>query len=306
MRVIVTGAAGNIGKPLVRALEERGNTVLSVDTKPAWRENYLTADIRNAADMLSILDWDPDVIYHLGSMVSRVTCEMAPTTAIETNLVGTQNVIEVAKRTGAKLVNFSTSEVYGNTTQKMRETLKPQPNNRYGLSKLLAERLVEYEAASNGLRAITLRPFMMYDELEDLGDHRSAMIRFAYNAHMGLPIEVHAGSARGWIHVSDAVRAIVNAGEYEHDNADHNHMIVNIGHPDVRPIMNLAELIIEDLAADPSLLRIIDQPERMTLIKDPLLRRQEEILGVVPEVDLEEGVYRVCLAMRNRVSRPVQ
>lgn len=301
MRVIVTGAAGNIGKPLVSALEARGNTVLSVDTKPAWRANYLTADIRNPADMLSILDWDPDVIYHLGSMVSRVTCEMAPATAIETNLVGTQNVIELAKRTGARLVNFSTSEVYGNTTQKMRETLEPQPNNRYGLSKLLAERLVEYEAASHGLRAITLRPFMMYDEAEDLGDHRSAMIRFAYNAHMRLPIDVHAGSARGWIHVSDAVQAIMSAGDYEGD-----YTIVNIGHPDIRPIMELAEMIMADLDADPSLLRIIDQPERMTLIKDPLLRRQEEILGVVPEVSLEDGVYRVCLAMRERVSRPVQ
>ena len=59
------------------------------------------------------------------------------------------------------------------------EISDPQPNNRYGLSKLLGEQLVEYEVRTNNLKAVSLRPFMMYDENEDLGDHRSAMIRFA-------------------------------------------------------------------------------------------------------------------------------
>ena len=79
----------------------------------------------------------------------------------------------------------------------MDETLSdPKPNNRYGLSKLLGERLVEYEVQQHGLRAVTLRPFMMYDEHEELGDHRSAMIRFATNLAEGKEIEVHLGSER--------------------------------------------------------------------------------------------------------------
>jgi len=53
----------------------------------------------------------------------------------------------------------------------LEETLPdPRPNNRYGLSKLLGEQVVEYEVRTNGLRAVTLRPFMIYDELEELGD----------------------------------------------------------------------------------------------------------------------------------------
>jgi nucleoside-diphosphate-sugar epimerase len=301
MRVVVTGAAGNIGAPLVRALRERGDTVLGVDTKPGWREDYITADIRNPADMLGILDFYPDVIYHLASMVSRVTCEAAPSMAIDTNLVGTQNVIEIAKRVRARLVYFSTSEVYGNTTQLMRETMPCEPNNRYGLSKLLGERLVEYEAAENGLDAITLRPFMMYDEHEDMGAHRSAMIRFAENLCRRQPIEVHKGTARGWIHVSDAVRAIIAAGDHVGD-----YTIVNIGHPDIRPMLELANMINRHFTVDPNLIRIVDQPGRMTMVKNPHLARQYDLLGVAPSVTLEDGVERVCAAVRYRVARGVE
>jgi len=297
MRVVVTGAGGNIGAPLVRALRERGDDVLSIDTKPAYRSEYVCADIRNSVDMFGLLDWQPEVVFHLASMVSRVTCEAAPSMAIDTNLVGLQNVIELTKRAGARLVYFSTSEVYGNTRGVMRETMPCEPNNRYGLSKLLGEKLVEYEVAENKLDAITLRPFMMYDEAEDIGAHRSAMIRFAHDLARGIPVEVHQGSARGWLHVSDAMRAIISAGDYRGE-----YTIVNIGNPDVRPIADLATMMIERYDASPSLLRVTPQPGRMTLVKDPCLERQERILGVTPSVVLEDGVERVCSAMLRRIA----
>jgi nucleoside-diphosphate-sugar epimerase len=299
VRAIVTGAAGNIGAPLVHALEQRGDTVISIDTQPAWRENYLTADVRNPADMIGIEDFAPDVIFHLASMVSRVTCEAAPSLAIDTNLVGTQNMLEIAKRCRARFVYFSTSEVYGNTPRLMRESMLPQPNNRYGLSKLLGERLVEYEAAA-GLRAVTLRPFMMYDEDEAFGDHRSAMIRFAHDLALGQPIVVHEGSARGWLHVSDAVRAIIAAGEYEGE-----YLVANIGHPDIRPIAELATMVNGHFTGAPELIRVEALPDRMTLVKRPHLHVQEEVLGVVPSVSLEDGVARVCDAVRYRIERQV-
>lgn len=294
-RAVVTGAAGNIGKPLVRALRARGVDVFEVDHKPGWRDEYLTADIRNPSDMLDLLSYEPDVIFHLASMVSRVTCESAPSMAVDVNLVGTQNIIEIAVRTGARLVYFSTSEVYGNTSDYMRETMEPHPNNRYGLTKLLGERLVEYEAQSHGLDAITLRPFMMYDADEDSGSHRSAMIRFAETLAEGHTIEVHEGSARGWMYVDDAVRAIIRAGEIREP-----YTVVNIGNPDVRPMLDVAELVADTLGADHDLIRIVPQPGRMTLVKNPMLHRQEVILGVVPEVTLEEGVRRVCAAVMKR------
>src|SRR6185437_287660 len=178
----------------------------------------------------------PDVVFLLASIVSRVTCEQAGSLAIATNLAGTNNVLQLCKRTRSRLVYFSTSEVYGPDCDPMDEAdSNPRPNNRYGLSKLLGEQLVEYEVRTHGLQAVTLRPFMMYDEQEDLGDHRSAMIRFATNLALGRPIEVHRGSARGWFHASDAVRAIEAATRVD------KYSVINIGHPEIVPIADLAE-----------------------------------------------------------------
>jgi len=295
-RALVIGSEGNIGVPLVRYLRERGYEVLEVDIRAGWRDGYLMADINHPVDLLPAFDWGPDVVFVLSAMVSRVTCEQASGLAIATNLAGINNVLQLCKRVNAMTVFFSTSEVYGPDCDPMDEAISnPRPNNRYGLSKLLGEQLVEYEARMYGLRAVTLRPFMMYDEREHFGDHRSAMIRFAVNLALGRPIEVHRGSARGWLHVSDAVRAIeaaVHACQYS---------VINIGHPDVVPIANLAEMIRRELGAPAELIIARDLPERMTLIKRPMLDRQREILGVIPRVSLAEGVELVCQTVRERL-----
>jgi nucleoside-diphosphate-sugar epimerase len=212
------------------------------------------------------------------------------------NLAGTQNILDMTKRVNARLVYFSTSEVYGPSLEIMSETSQPKPNNRYGMSKLLSEALVEYEVEQYGLKAATLRPFMMYDEDEDLGDHRSAMIRFATNLALGKPIEVHNGSARGWFHVTDAVRAIEAAAHVD------DYHVINIGSPEIKPIAELAEMIRAHYGASKDLVKVIDIPERMTLAKRPTLDRQEKVLGVVPKVTLEEGVARVCGRVKERLS----
>jgi nucleoside-diphosphate-sugar epimerase len=264
------------------------------------RGNYLMADINHPIDLLPAFDWGPEVVFILSAMVSRVTCEQASGLAVATNLAGVNNVLQLCKRTGAMTVYFSTSEVYGPEVELMEETLAdPRPNNRYGLSKLLGEQVVEYEVRTNGLRAVTLRPFMIYDEYEELGEHRSAMIRFASNLAAGKPVEVHRGSARGWMHISDAVRAVEAAARVR------AYTVINVGHPDVRPIEELAELVRAELGAPEELLRLVDLPPQMTLVKRPSLERQRTILGVEPEVSLEDGVRRVCETMRRRLAAAV-
>ena len=295
-RALVIGSEGNIGKPLVRQLRDQGVDVHEVDIRPGWRESFTVGDINHPLDLLPAFDLGPDVVFLLSAMVSRVTCEQASSLAISTNLAGVNNVIQLTQRVGARLVFFSTSEVYGPDVEVMDESLAdPSPNNRYGLSKLLGESLVEYEVRQTGLSAVTLRPFMMYDENEDLGDHRSAMIRFAHDLARGLPIQVHEGSARGWLHVSDAVRAIVAAARVD------EYSVINIGHPDVVPIRDLAEMIRTELDADPSLVEVSAMPPQMTQVKRPRLDRMRELLGVEPEVSLETGVQRVCARVVDRL-----
>jgi nucleoside-diphosphate-sugar epimerase len=296
-KALVIGSEGNIGAPLVRRLREDGYDVLETDIRPGMRGDYLMADINQPIDLLPAFDWAPDLVFILSAMVSRVTCEQASGLAVSTNLAGVNNVLQLCKRVGAMTVFFSTSEVYGPEIEIMDEArTDPRPNNRYGLSKLLGEQLVEYEVRTYGLRAVTLRPFMIYDEKEDLGDHRSAMIRFASNLALGKPIEVHVGAARGWMHISDAVRAVEAATRTD------QYRVINIGHPDVRPMEELAELIRSELDAPHSLIRPVELPPQMTLTKRPSLRLQREVLAVEPRVSLEGGVQLVCREIRKRLA----
>jgi len=296
-RALVIGSEGNIGTVLVKHLRSKGYEVLEVDIKSGYRDHYMVADINHPIDLLPAFDWQPNVVFLLSAMVSRVTCEQAGSLAMITNLGGINNVLQLCKRVNAKMIFFSTSEVYGPECDPMDEALSnPEPNNRYGLSKLLGEQIVEYEVKNYGLRAVSIRPFMMYDEEEHFGDHRSAMIRFVGNMALGRPIEVHNGSARSWFHASDAVEAIeatVHVNRYS---------VINIGHPEVISMAQLAEMIRAELNAPKELIRYVDIPERMTLVKRPLLDRQKTILGIEPKVSLKEGVKRVCKRVPERIS----
>ena len=79
--------------------------------------------------------------------------------------------------------------------------------------------------------------------------------------------------------------------------------MINIGHPEIVPIEDLAERIRARLGADPALVTFSDLPSRMTLIKRPSLERQRDLLGVVPTVSLDEGIDRVCSLVVERVSQ---
>lgn len=295
-KALVLGSEGNIGMPLVKHLRAGGVEVFESDIKPAWREGFLMADINHPVDLLPAFDWQPDVVFLLSAIVSRVTCEQASSLAIATNLGGINNVLQLAKRAGSRVVFFSTSEVYGPGCDPMDERLSnPQPNNRYGLSKLLGEQLVEYEVRTHRLNACVLRPFMIYDENEELGDHRSAMIRFAAELALGRPIDVHRGAMRSWLHVTDAVRAIEAAATLD------DYAVINIGHPEVLPIESLVEMIRASLQADPALIRVNELPARMTLVKRPTLDRMRTVLGIAPRVSVPEGVRLVSAKVQERL-----
>jgi len=294
MRALVIGSEGNIGKPLVSYLKSMGYAVLESDIRPRLRPGYLVADITHPLDLLPAFDWGPDVVFLLAAVVGRTTAEQAGSLALATNVAGINNVLQLCKRAECMCVFISTSEIYGPASESMDETALPRPANRYGLSKWLAEQMVDYEVRTSGLRAVTVRPCMVYDEMEDVGEHRSAMIRFAASLASGRPIEVHRGSARGWLHVSDAVRAIETAGHVE------RHTVINIGHPEVVPMIELAEMIRLELGADHNLIRSVPIPGQITLVKRPSLERQRLLLGFEPHMPLQEGVRRVCAVQRGR------
>lgn len=297
MKALVIGARGNLGAPLARHLRSCDYDVLEADIRPGFRDGYLVADINNPLDLLPAFDWRPDVVFLLAGTVGREVCEQASALTAATNLSGIANVLQLCRRAGSRCVYFSSSEVYGPGDEVKEEaTAVPRPNNRYALSKWLGEQLVEYEVRQTDLQAVVLRPFTIYDEYEEAGDHRSAMIRFASHLAYGRPIDVHRGSARGWLHISDAVRAMEAAGRLDRST------VINIGHPDIVLTTDLAEMIRQALGAPPELVRVVELAKQMTLIKRPSLERQTSLLDFRPSVPLERGVGWVCAQQAARVA----
>lgn len=291
MKVLVIGSEGNIGRPLVKHLVACGHKVLCADIQNKYCKGYLQTDIVHPNDLYPLVVKEkPEVIYNLAAMVSRVTCEASPHMTIDRNLGGTNNVIQLAKLVGAKIIVFSTSEVYGNQGGiQSEESTAMKPNNRYALSKLLCEELTKYEVEYCGLKAVIVRPFMFYHEGEDIGSHRSAMIRFAYDLFSRNTIDVHKGSRRSWLHMDDAVVALEKAMHLDIFS------IINIAHPDIIETETLARMFCEIYGIEyHKYVHEIPLPPQMTLEKIPDIRRQKELLDFEPKIPVKEGVKRVA------------
>jgi nucleoside-diphosphate-sugar epimerase len=297
MRILITGSRGNVGTPLAMHLQKQDHEVFGIDIVQGVGENYKVADINIAADLAGVfINFRPEVCFHLAAMVSRVTCEASPAITIQTNIAGTNNIVQLCKLSNTRLIYFSTSEVYGNIGGVLSEDRTDMaPNNLYGLSKLIGEQIIKYEV-SRGLDAIIVRPFMLYHEDETIGDHRSAMVRFITDLIKGKQITVHDGAVRSWMHLDDTVRVLERLLFTKGFN------IVNIGNPDYRTIDGLALIICSQLFQDySSMVRLECLPDRMTLTKIPALEMQKKLSGIDSmSVSLEDGVVRVIQKIKAR------
>lgn len=295
-RILVTGSEGNVGSELVPYLEECGHEVLCLDILQKYRDNYILCDIMNLSDAEGeISKFNPEVVIHLAAMVSRITCEKSITMTISTNLVGTSNIVQMCKRYGAKLINFSTSEIYGGINESLEEDVKTEPNNIYGITKLMSEELIEYEGKNFGLDYINVRPFMMYSELENLGENRSAMIRFAESVVTNTPFTVHKNAKRSWIHMKDAC---VFYEKLLHVKGNHT---VNIGNDDFIDIEEMAKFMCDYMGRDYSLFTVEELPSKMTLTKIASFNKLQELTNYSCRVDQKEGIISVIETVKEKL-----
>lgn len=293
MKILVIGSKGNIGKKLVPYLKE-SHRVYCADIVQGFGEDYSVVDINNPIGLFNVFHrFNPDIVYNLAAMVSRITCEASPGLTIDTNISGMNNVIQLCKTFKAKLIYFSTSEVYGNIGGVLSEDRECKPNNIYGLSKLLGEKIVKYEV-ERGLKAIIIRPFMLYDEDETLGKHRSAMIRFAESLIKKQKIIVHSNSERSWMHISDAIKILEKLMYVDFH-------IVNIAHSEVVDIKYIARKMCEILGFSYNdYIEEEELPYRMTLTKIPDIELQVKLTGVIPEINIKEGINLVLNKVKQR------
>lgn len=231
MKILVTGGAGFIGSHLVDVLTARGDSVVVIDDfndfyDPEIKRSNLrktpakifTADVCDQAQINTIIQTQrPDVIVHLAARAGVRPSVECPELYLKTNIFGTFNLLEAAKRTGVtKFVFASSSSVYGATPQipfredqVLVQTLSP-----YASSKLAGEQLCSNYSYLYGLKVVCLRFFTVYGPRQrpDLSIHK-----FTRLIAGGKPIEVYGDGTqrRDFTFIDDTIQGVLGAIDFE-------------------------------------------------------------------------------------------
>lgn len=144
MKILVTGAEGMVGSALCLELRSRGHEVVPTDLRPLTSD-MLALDIRDRHAISHLIETvQPAMVMHLAAETDVDRCEQEPSHAYLTNAVGTEYVVGVCRRIGARLLYMSTAGVFdGQQPTPYRETDPPNPVNIYGRTKLAGEVVVQ-------------------------------------------------------------------------------------------------------------------------------------------------------------------
>ena len=310
MRVLITGGAGFIGSHLCDVLLSQGHEVIAVD-------NLFTGTKRNIEHLLDNKRFEfirhdvtlpilieCDQVYHLACPASPVHYQYNPIKTIKTNVTGTINMLGVAKRTKARFLLASTSEVYGDPLQHPQVesywgNVNPVgPRSCYDEGKRVAETLTVNYKDQGHVDTRIVRIFNTFGPRMLFNDGR-VVSNFIVQALKGDDITVYGEGqqTRSFCYVDDLVNGIIATM-----NRDGFHGPVNLGNPNEMTIMDLAKRVIE-LTGSKS--KIVKRP----LPQDDPTRRQPQIdlakreLGWEPLVDLNQGLTKTIDNFKLRLSR---
>lgn len=280
MRILVTGSHGVIGQSLVPALAE--HRVISFDIRRDPSMDVTDADA--VADIF--IRSRPDLCIHMAAQVGRLNGEDFPHMSVESNVIGTLNIAEACTEQGVRLINFSTSEVYGHNSLYGSPDILAQ-NGMYGITKLAAEGVVKHYCDTYGLKAVSVRPFMVYGPHETPGGpFRSAVSNFLAAAHNGEHFEAHEGCVRSWCYVDDFVDGLSLLFDEDFDAYE----AFSIGTEEYRSMEECARIVADvvgrgdfDVVAPPA--QLVSSVKKADFSK-------MKAMGFCPKVGLEEGVER--------------
>jgi len=309
MRIVVTGGAGFIGSHLCDELIKQGHEVIAVD-------NLFTGTKRNMRALVQHLEFEfirhdvtesilleCDQVYHLACPASPVHYQYNPIKTIKTNVTGTINMLGVAKRTHARFLLASTSEVYGDPLQHPQVesywgNVNPiGPRSCYDEGKRVAETLTMSYRDQGHVDTRIVRIFNTYGPRMLFNDGR-VVSNFIVQALKGEDITVYGEGhqTRSFCFVDDLVKGIMATMNREGFSGP-----VNLGNPNEMTIVDLAKKIIS-LTGSAS--KIVHKP----LPTDDPVRRQPDIslakreLGWTPSVDLDAGLKRTIADFEQRMS----
>lgn len=313
-RVLITGGAGFIGSFLCERMLEAGANVICAD-------NFFTGTRSNVAHLLGHprfelmrhdvcfpLYVEVDEIYNMACPASPIHYQFDPVQTTKTSVHGAINMLGLAKRVKAKILQASTSEVYGDPA------VHPQPEEYWGNvnpigprscydeGKRCAETLFFDYHRQHKLRIKVARIFNTYGPRMHPNDGR-VVSNFIVQALKGQDITLYGDGqqTRSFCYVDDLVRGLMGLM----DSADHITGPINIGNPGEFTICQLAEQVI-DLTGSKSKLVFMPLPQDDPKQRKPNIEKAQEILGWEPKIQLRDGLAKTIAYFDGMLSsRPI-
>ncbi|HEV8371333.1 MAG TPA: UDP-glucuronic acid decarboxylase family protein [Pyrinomonadaceae bacterium] len=307
MRILVTGGAGFIGSHLCERLLGEGNEVLCLDNFFTGRRENIIHLLDNPRfellrhDVTEPILLEVDQIYNLACPASPVHYQYNPVKTVKTSVMGAINMLGLAKRVRARILQASTSEVYGDPL------VHPQPESYWGNvnpiglrscydeGKRLAETLMTDYHRQNKVDVRIARIFNTYGPrmLEDDG---RVVSNFIVQALRGEPLTLYGEGqqTRSFCYVDDLLEGLIRLM-----NADDLHEPVNLGNPGEFTIKQLAEAVMTIVGTNCGF-KYLPLPEDDPKQRKPDINRAQTVLGWQPTIPLHEGLEKTVDDFRRR------
>ncbi|KAF7457901.1 SDR family oxidoreductase [Cryptosporidium felis] len=299
--VLVTGGSGFIGSHLVEYLLEKGYYVISLDS-------FFSGSVRNSNrfknnprfemirhDVIDPIRLEVDEIYHFSCPASPVQYQKNPIYTLKTCFIGTNNILDLAKRTNSRVVFASTSEVYGDPlVHPQKESYFGNVNtigtrSCYDEGKRVAETLCMEYYRTHGVDVRVARIFNTYGPRMLLNDGR-VVSNFILSSLRGLDLPIYGDGSqtRCFCYVTDMVDAIYRLMKLDRENLVDN-MPINLGNCAEISILELGEIVRKLI--DPSIkYSFREYPSDDPKKRKPDISRAKQILNWEPKVDIETGL----------------
>ena len=294
MNCLVTGGAGFIGSNLVDKLIELGHNVICIDNESAecheqfyWNPKannykYDICDYNKIEHLFNGIDY----VFHIASDARIQPAILNPRKSIESNAVGTANVLELSRLAKVKkFIYSSTSSAYGKkSTLPNIETQASDPLTPYSTAKVFGENLARVYYNLYGLETISLRYFNVYGNRQPLkGQYAPVIGLFLKQYHEGKALTVvgNGSQRRDFTHISDVVEANILASEVTDGFGE----VYNIGYGSNYSIIDIANMISNDVKFIPT--RVGEVQETLASNK-----KFKGLTGWTPKVSLIEWLSK--------------
>ena len=299
-KILVTGGAGFLGSHLCDRLVEQGHHVLCVD-------NYFTGSKKNIEHLLNNplfevirqdvcfpLYVEVDEIYNLACPASPKYYQLDPIQTAKTSFLGAYNLLGLAKRTGAKILQASTSEIYGDPqvhpqTEDYWGNVNPIGiRSCYDEGKRAAETLFFDYHRQHGVRIKVMRIFNTYGPRMAADDGR-VVSNFITQALRNEPITIYGkgDQTRSFCYVEDTIEAMIRLMETNDDVVGP----VNVGNPREFTMLKLAEQVLKFTESN-SILVYKDLPGDDPKQRRPDITMAQQVIDWSPKMDTDEGLKR--------------